>query len=201
MVTAKKKPARQAKNSPDAPKRGKKQGSKSIEAVPREPGPGLSELEAGKPEKRKHGRPSDYSDDLADRICARIASGESLLTICKGDDMPARGTVMRWLAEDKHEGFCDKYVRAREAQADFYAEEIIAISDEECTYVKHGDGDELAEVEVAFDATAVARNRLRVDARKWYASKVAPKKYGDKLAVGGADDMSPLTVVVKKYGQ
>lgn len=48
---------------------------------------------------------------------------------------------------------------------------------------KHGskDDDGSGNTEVLFDATAVARNRLRVDARKWLASRMAPKKYGDKI--------------------
>lgn len=146
------------------------------------------------PPKKPQGRPTLYSEELATRICERLAGGESLLTICKGDDMPARGTVMRWLLDDKHPGFRDKYAQARDEQADFYAEQIVAISDEECTMVKHGDGDEEAEVEVVFDATAVARNRLRVDARKWYASKLAPKKYGDRTTLAGDQD-NPLAVL------
>ncbi|TXH58050.1 MAG: terminase small subunit protein, partial [Desulfurellales bacterium] len=69
--------------------------------------------------------------------------------------------------------------------AEKMAEDILAIADEECTTVrasKHGmDGGADGMQEVVFDATAVARNRLRVDARKWLASKLAPKKYGDKV--------------------
>ena len=151
--------------------------------------------------KKKNGRPTAYSEELAKTICQRIAEGKSLVTICKDESLPARGTVMRWLQEDKHGGFRDNYARAREAQADFYAEQIIEISDEECTTVKHGDGEEQKDVEVVFDATAVARNRLRVDARKWYASKVAPKKYGDKLALGQADDLLPLVTVKDLTGR
>ena len=96
--------------------------------------------------------------------------------------------------------FSEQYARAREAQADKLAEETLAIADEDCTMVradKHGSRDDDGEgnTEVVFDATAVARNRLRVDARKWLASKMAPKKYGDKLAVGGADDLGPVQTV------
>lgn len=116
-------------------------------------------------------------------MCERIALGESLRTICEDAAMPTKTTVFRWLSDDVHAGLRDQYARAREAQADFYAEAIIDIADEECIYVKHGDGDDEKEVEVAFDSAAVARNRLRVDARKWYASKLAPKKYGDKLSL------------------
>jgi hypothetical protein len=152
-------------------------------------------------EPKKNGRPSVYSEALAEAICAGIAAGHSLVSICAGEDMPHRATVMRWLQDDSKEGFRDKYARAREAQADFYAEQIIEIADEECTYVKHGDGDEEKEVEVAFDSAAVARNRLRVDARKWYASKVAPKRYGDRIEqnIGGLDG-GPLVVEITRFG-
>ena len=92
---------------------------------------------------------------------------------------------MVWL-DGRHAEFTEQYARAREAQADNMAEEILSIADEECTMVradKHGskDDDGSGNTEVLFDATAVARNRLRVDARKWLASKMAPKKYGDKI--------------------
>lgn len=123
------------------------------------------------------------------------------MSICKDEKLPSRATVMRWLHDDDHKGFRDSYVRAREAQADFYAEQIIEIADEECATIKHGDGEEKTDVEVVFDSAAVARNRLRVDARKWYASKVAPKKYGEKLALGQADDLLPLVMVKDMTGR
>lgn len=151
--------------------------------------------------KKPAGRPTAFSAEVATTICSRIAQGESLVNICKDETLPSRATVMRWLLEDSHVGFRDNYARAREAQADFYAEEIIDIADEECTVVKHGEGDEAKDVEVAFDSAAVARNRLRVDARKWYASKVAPKKYGDKLALGQAEDLLPLVTIKDLTGR
>lgn len=44
----------------------------------------------------------------------------------------------------------------------------------------------------------IQRSKLRVDTRKWLASKMAPKKYGDKVAIGGADDLGPVQTVTKK---
>lgn len=146
--------------------------------------------------KRAGGRPSNYSEALADKICLLLSEGQSLLTICKREDMPARGTVMRWLAEDAHAGFRDKYARAREEQADFYAAQIVEIADEDIATVSRKD-DEGNEIEVSFDSTAVQRNRLRVDARKWYASKLAPKKYGDKLGIGQAEGLDPASNVTR----
>lgn len=91
--------------------------------------------------------------------------------------MPGQTTVYRWLKDN--EEFRKKYARAREEQADHYAEEIVAIADEDpATAIQRQRG---GEETIVIDGAAVAHQRLRVDARKWFASKVAPKKYGDRL--------------------
>lgn len=123
-------------------------------------------------------RPTDYNQEIADRICEAISEGQSLRAICAADDMPCKASVFRWLT--LHPEFSDQYARAREEQAEAMADEIVAIADEEATTVKNHDG---GLTEVTFDNVAVARNRLRIDARKWVASKLKPKKYGDKLDV------------------
>ena len=99
-------------------------------------------------------------------------------SICEDPKMPHRTTVLWWLADGKHEEFVSQYTRAREAQADHYAEEIIDIADEVEVEARYQGEDVTLDV----SASAVARNRLRVDARKWYASKLVPKKYADKTA-------------------
>lgn len=114
--------------------------------------------------RRKIGRPTDYTKDMADKICEKISGGLSLRAICAEPGMPARGTVYRWLIENAD--FQDQYTRAREKQADYFAEEIIEIADS-------------AEAERA----AVSKAKLQIDARKWAASKIAPKKYGDKQEI------------------
>lgn len=106
------------------------------------------------------GRPSKYTKALGALICERMCDGESLRKICEDRDMPSRSMVFRWLERD--EAFRDQYARAREAQADKYADELVDIADE-------GTNE---------NANII---RLRMDARKWAASKMAPKKYGDKL--------------------
>ena len=121
-------------------------------------------------------------------ICTRLADGESLRAICKDEHMPGRITVLYWLADGKHAEFLSQYVRAREAQADGLAEEILDIADETQVDARYNGDD----VTLDISSNAVARNRLRVDARKWYAGKLAPKKYGDKLAVGGDDSMDAI---------
>lgn len=143
------------------------------------------------------GRPTDYSQELADDICERIADGESLRAICADEAMPNKATVFRWLG--RHQEFSDQYARAREEQAESFADEMVAIADErETRVVMDGDGDAV----VVFDSTAVARNRLRVDTRKWVASKLKPKKYGDKTTTeltgsgGGPIAVDVVTKVV-----
>lgn len=140
------------------------------------------------------GRPSDYTQEVGDAICERLADGESLRAICADDEMPNRATVFRWLGAN--EAFRDQYAHAREAQAEALADDIVSIADEEVTMVrsdKHNsrDDDGGGNTEVVFDATAVNRNRLRVDARKWVAAKLAPKKYGDRTILAG-DPENPL---------
>jgi hypothetical protein len=117
-------------------------------------------------------RPSDYSDKTATAICERMVEGESLLRICKEEGMPDRTTIYRWL--ERHDEFRDKYVRAREAQMDFYTDLIreIAFDDSGDFFVEDG--------KVVADHARVQRARLKVDALKWTASKLAPRQYGDK---------------------
>lgn len=138
------------------------------------------------------GRPSVYTQEIADSICERIADGESLRNICLGDEMPCRSSVFKWLNENK--SFSDQYARAREAQADHMADEILAIADETDRDTIDTEGGERANNEW------IARSRLRVDARKWLASKMAPKKYGDKLdvGVGGIVDAPAVRVEIVK---
>lgn len=140
--------------------------------------------------KAKMGRPSKYTKALSESICSRIAGGESLVRICKSPNMPNRVTVLRWIASD--EDFCNRYARAREAQADCLFEEILEIADNGSndTYVDK-DGKECIDYDV------IARSKLRVDARKWAAAKLAPKKYGDKIQqeISGKDGQ-PLSAPV-----
>lgn len=125
------------------------------------------------------GRPSLYTPELANEICARIAEGESLRAVCLADDKPAASTVCLWVVD--HPEFAERYARAREAQAHLIADEIVEISDDDS-----GDYDLTP---ITQDVTAVskanqeniARSRLRVDTRKWYLSKMLPKRFGDKL--------------------
>lgn len=123
--------------------------------------------------KKPVGRPSKYSEELAIIICEEIARGGILHRMCEREDLPDHSTLYRWL--EGNEQFRDMYARAREKQAEFFADEIIEIADESGFDAKIVDG------KIVADHDAVNRAKLRVDARKWHASKTAPKKYGDRL--------------------
>jgi hypothetical protein len=105
------------------------------------------------------GRPSEFSAEVAAKLLERIAEGESLRQICAAEDMPGRSTVYQWLCANKE--FADQYARAREEQADTLADEITDIAD----------GND-----------APDNKRVRIDARKWVAGKLRPKKYGERTA-------------------
>lgn len=107
------------------------------------------------------------SAEIRNTICERIAAGESLRSICKDGGMPSKAAVFADLAADA--SFADQYTRAREAQADSLADEIVEIADD--------------------SSDDPNSRRIRIDARKWVAGKMRPKKYGDKISaeVTGAD--------------
>lgn len=136
----------------------------------------------------KRGRPSSYTDEIAQEICSRLGAGESLKAICKDEHMPDESTVRMWAIEDRH-GFYPRYAHAREVQAERWADEIITIADAAERDVKDYDenGNPIVDHEV------VARAKLRVDTRKWVLSKILPKKYGESTTIKGDKD-NPLTI-------
>lgn len=104
------------------------------------------------------GRPTLYTPELGQSICEAVANGEALQDICKQPGMPARRTVYYWLRT--HDEFAAAYELAREMRADLLADEVVKISDTE-------------------DPT---RARVQIDARRWAASKLNPRRYGERQA-------------------
>lgn len=143
---------------------------------------------------KKRGRPSLYTDKIAAEICERLASGESLRAICRDEKMPAESTVRSWYVDDLN-GFAARYARARDIYLDVMADEILDISDDGSNdWMKRENGS------VVFDQEAATRSKLRVDTRKWYLSKLAPKRYGDKLQHTG-DGEGPIQVMIQRYAE
>jgi hypothetical protein len=122
------------------------------------------------------GRPTDYTPELASIICERLSEEEGgLVEVCKAEDMPARSSVYLWLSQ--HKEFSDMYARAREDLG---------------VVVAHRG------VKEAIDAKDAQLGRLQFDARKWLASKLAVKQFGDKLALtGGNPDDEPIKTVTR----
>lgn len=122
------------------------------------------------------GRPSEYTQEVADIICERLADGESLRQICLDEDLPSRATIFRWLAS--HSVFSDQYARARELQAETLFDEMIHIADTPVIgqkSVSKATGLEITEADM------IEHRRLQIDARKWVLGKLKPKKYGEKI--------------------
>lgn len=138
--------------------------------------------------KKKLGRPSKYTQALADEITDRLAKGESLRAICRDDGMPDEKAVRVWAIEDR-EGFYPQYTRAREIQAHHLFDQTLEIADD-------GTNDTYEDGEVRQDV--LARSKLRIDTRKWYLSKVLPKVYSDKQVMEVRTPDGPLQIVVTR---
>ena len=116
----------------------------------------------------KIGRPGKYTDEWAKRFCGLIAEGHSVRQICSQPGQPDKSQVYRWL--DENDDFRDQYGRAREEQADKFFKEIIEIADD-----ASGDCVSTSDGETIVDHENIQRSRLRVDARKWAAARLAPR--------------------------
>lgn len=111
-------------------------------------------------QEKRPGRPEKYTPEKAKEICQLIENGMTITSICQLPDMPSISTVYDW--QDSHPEFSESYSRARSRQADSIASRAI---------------------DEALNSHDAPIGRLRMDALRWYASKLAPKKYGDKVEV------------------
>ena len=141
----------------------------------------------------KGGRPTLYSLEIALEICDRIADGESLVKICSDPKMPKKTAVYEWLL--RHKEFAEIYARAREDQADTLADEIHAISDELPQQIVDDKG------KTRYDSAYVQWQKNRVDARKWVAAKLKPKKYSDRIAHVGDQEADSIQVNVNIFDE
>ena len=110
------------------------------------------------------GRPTDYTEALADELCSRIALGNSLKRITEMDDMPSASAVYNWLG--RYPEFVDKYAKAKADSADSRADQV----------------EEIAE-KVLTGEYEPQQARVAIDAFKWTSGKHKPKKYGDRQHV------------------
>lgn len=124
------------------------------------------------------GRPSEFTQKIADAICERLIDGASLRTICDADDMPVRSTVRKW--RDKHKEFDAQYTRARQIGLEALADDLLHLAD---TIAMGRTVEEGPKGTTIRTGDMIERARLKVDTRKWYLSKLAPKIYGDRSTV------------------
>lgn len=127
-----------------------------------------------------------YDPDKGEEICALIVAGWTIKKICDLDDMPSVTTFFKWLRAS--EDFAKMYARAKEDQADMFVDEMLAIADD-------NEADDFLDEKTGKTKTdygKIQRDKLRVETRKWAASKFKAKKYGDRIIHAGDED-APLT--------
>ena len=120
--------------------------------------------------KRKQGAPSSYSDAIGNEIVTRLASGQSLHSICKLEYMPHISTIYDWIK--KEPSFAEHYGRAREQAAHTLFDQMIDIADDSSKDLLD-DG--------SANNAAIARARLQIETRARVAGKLAPRVYGERI--------------------
>lgn len=127
------------------------------------------------------GAPSfNWTPEIEDEIFQNIAAGKPIRAALEDDWLPGWTTFNKRLASDPE--FAARYAHAREVQADKLFDECLEIADQY----------EAAAEKLEGGTDHINRARLRIDTRKWMAGKLRPKVYGDKVAIGGADDLPAI---------
>lgn len=130
-----------------------------------------------KPTGRPVGRPTKYTDELADAICERMINGEHIVKICQDEKMPGRTTVYRWMAENPE--FGTRIARAREGLADYVAWQILEMASKSTNETANAD-------------------RVKLAAWQWHAARLAPKRYSEKMITElSGPDGAPVQIETK----
>jgi hypothetical protein len=142
-------------------------------------------------QKHPGGRPVVYGIDNPcwQKLCEQISEGKSLSTAIKSEGMPSYQLVMLMLRNNPE--FRTMYEKAVESRADRLAEEIIELADQQIP-----DG-----LEGPMASAWVQQKRMQVDARKWVASKLKPKTYGDRIDVAVTDNRISVMDALKEAKQ
>ena len=132
-------------------------------------------------------RPREYSQEIGDLLCALIVEGMTIKKICAREDMPSVVTFFKWVREN--EDFHEAYMRAKSEQAEIMVQDMLEIADDGSNdwYDTDANGKTVRKL----NNECVQRSKLRVETRKWAASKFKPKVYGDRIIHAGDED-APL---------
>jgi hypothetical protein len=132
-------------------------------------------------ERPKRGRPTKYTEALADEICDRIAASEIGLARMLDDssDLPCSRTVWTWMAEKPE--FLQKVNAAKERQLELMQYRGVELIDG-------------VEIEAPHASVAIAQAKASADARFKLAAKIAPRRYGSQLNLKQDVDRRPVIV-------
>ncbi len=117
------------------------------------------------------GGETDYAPAIVEAVCDRILAGQTLRQIGQAEDMPSVATLVRWLSQ--HSDFAARYAHAKEVQADLLADDVLGVADD--------------------PTIEPSEKRVRIDARKWTAAMMRPKKYGKHPVVDTANQVQRLS--------
>lgn len=132
----------------------------------------------------------EFSQEIFDTVCERLAGGESLRSISRDEKMPTNTAIFNWINKDRQ--LLEQYTRAREFQAEMMFDDLLDIADDARNdwMERHGKDD----AGWVANGEHIQRSRLRVETRKWAASKLLPKKYGDRLDLNHSGGLTINTV-------
>jgi hypothetical protein len=152
------------------------------------------------PQKKKTGRPSKYTPEIAKQMCEMLADGIPLREICRQDGFPAWQTVYDWMYRDdalgeKGVGLSRAIAHARDIGYDALAEDCLRIADnpmlsEKITLTEDPKTGNINRSVIQFDD--VNARKLQVETRLKLLAKFNPKKYGDRVQLSG-DAENPLS--------
>ncbi len=119
-------------------------------------------------------------------ICQSMKDGINERAACRMHDV---APSLFWYWTDEDEEFKMMYAAARDALIRHWANDIIDIADTQQSGQIHKQkllGNEIETRDM------IDHRRLRIQSRQWLLSKLRPKQFGDKMAIGGADDLPPI---------
>lgn len=148
------------------------------------------------------GRPTTYTLELSDIICERLACGESMRSVGRDDAMPAISTLFKWIREIPE--FSEQYTKAKVESAEAFAEDMVDIADNQVSQPLIVEGKPVevdGKMVMVMDNVAVNHAKLRIDTRKWAASKLKPKKYGDHTTTTHTGNVSLIDLTEEELNR